>query len=88
MAHVDNMIGPVHVMTHARYAGPDAVHPATHSPEVADTDETHATHESGPASTFCMLKMPSNRMMLNIVNNSFIKDTILVVETIIAMAIE
>ena len=72
-------------MTHARYAGPDAVHPAMHGPEAA---VTHAAHESGPASTSCMLKMPSNRMMLNIVNNSFIKDTILVVETIIAMAIE
>ena len=71
-------------MTHARYAGPDAVHPAMHGPEAA---VTHAAHESGPASTSCM-KMPSNRMMLNIVNNSFIKDTILVVETIIAMAIE
>ena len=71
-------------MTHARYAGPDAVHPAMHGPEAA---VTHAAHEIGTASTSCM-KMPSNRMMLNIVNNSFIKDTILVVETIIAMAIE
>ena len=75
----------LHAIMHQTNPGPDAVHPTMHGPEAA---ETHATHESGPASTFCMLKMPSNRMMLNIVNNSFIKDTILVVETIIAMAIE
>ena len=69
-------------MTHARYAGPDVVHPAMHGPEAA---VTHAAHESGPASASCTLKMPSNRTMLIIVNNCFIRDAILVVETIIAI---